>query len=548
MNEVEYLALPKAVKRSLKIGRSRIKKAAMNNFRPVMATNLPLCFTGATPPRPDPSHTPSIVGGITKRFGYQPPKLNRQIARRFRRFTQTWLKHNFIPLTSADIPLFEEWLASTPYSSARKEELARTWDKFVRDGSPTKKFREVKSFIKDETYPEFKYPRIINSRIDAAKCYFGPVVQAVSDRLFSLPEFIKTVPVPDRPAVIRNSLLDAGDSEDYVFTDYTAYEAHFVPELMQITQFELFKHALSTCPELKGWFSVYCQTMAGVNDLTFKHISVSLLATRMSGEMDTSLSNGFANLMLFLFCAKCNGATSVRGFVEGDDGLFRVSPASAAPTKEQFADLGFTIKIEHTRHLSQASFCGQVYDMTDLIVVTDPAEVLARLGWTNKRYVRANSKTLKMLLRAKAFSLVYQYKGCPLLDVLGRRLLELTEDVGIDERIFASMDQWERAKLRAAVAAGLPKPVEPGSNTRQLVQELYGISVEAQLAIEEQFATIDLGLHPMPVDCPKPWVEYYHQYNVGYYNTDPCWLIKDETEYIRRISQFKNCHKFVNSL
>jgi len=548
MTEVEYIALPKAVKRSLKIGRSRASRVVMNNHRPVMATSLPFYFKGATPPRPDPSHTPSVVGGISKRFGYDPPKMNRNYTRRFRRFVSAWLKHNFVPLTDADIPSFEEWLDSTPYSSSRKEELARQWAKFVSSGMPFKSFRCVKSFIKDETYPEFKYPRIINSRIDAAKCYFGPVVKAVSDRLFTMPEFIKTVPVPDRPAVIRNSLLDAGDNEDYVFTDYTAFEAHFTPEVMQMTQFMLFKHALSGCTDKTGWLSVYVSTMSGVNELTFKHLTASLIATRMSGEMDTSLSNGFANLMLFLFVARLNGATSVKGFVEGDDGLFRVSPAYCAPTKEQFADLGFTIKIEHTRHLSQASFCGQVYDMTDLIVVTDPAEVLARLGWTNKKYVMANNKTLMMLLRAKAFSLVYQYNGCPLLDTLGRRLLELTDGYDIEERIYQNMDQWERDKLRAATALSLPPKKEPGVNTRQLVQDLYGVAVEAQLRIEEEFSSIELGVHKMPVDCPEPWVRYYSDFSVGYYNNDPCWLLKPDAPFLEQLLKFKNCHKFVLSL
>lgn len=390
MTEIEYLALPKTVKRDLKIGRSRATRAQYNNHRPVMSTNLPLCFTGATPPRPDPSHTPSVVGGICKRFGYGCPKINSSLKRRFRRFTQTWLKHNFKPLTDADIPNLEEWLESTPYSAARKAELKEVWEKFVADGENTKTFKKVKSFIKDETYPEWKYPRIINSRIDAAKCYFGPIVQAVSDQLFEREEFIKTVPVPERPAVIRDHLLDSSLDEDYVFTDYTAYEAHFVREIMEITQFELFAHALKSTTCRSDWLNTYKQTMGGVNEMTFKHLSAKIMATRMSGEMDTSLSNGFSNLMLFLFMAKIKGATSARGFVEGDDGLFRVSPARCAPTEKDFADLGFTIKIGHTPHLSRASFCGQVYDMTDLIVVTDPKEVIARLGWTNKKYVRAN--------------------------------------------------------------------------------------------------------------------------------------------------------------
>lgn len=548
MTEVGDIPLPARLKKCLKIGKTRVRRIEYNNRRPVLSKSLPLCFKGATLPRPDPSHPPSVVGGAGKRFGYGTPPINRAILRRFRRFVRAWLKHNMNPLTDADIPSFEEWLESTPYGASRKEELRRTWIQFIADGMPKKTFSKVKSFIKDETYGEPKYPRIINSRIDAAKCYFGPVVQAVSDRLFSRPEFIKTVPVPDRPAVIRDLLLDASLDEDYVFTDYTAFEAHFISEVMEATQFELFKYMLSGTTCRKEWLSTYYTTMAGTNELTFKLVTISLLATRMSGEMDTSLSNGFANLMLFLFTAAVRGATSVKGVVEGDDGLFRVSPARCAPTKQDFADLGFTIKIEHTKHLSEASFCGQVYDMTDLIVVTDPKEVICRLGWTNKKYVRANKNTLLQLLRARGYSLVYQYNGCPLLDVLGRRILDLTTGVELSEKIYTNLDQWEREKLRAAVAAGIPPPREVGANTRQLVDKLYGISVPEQEKLEHWFSEIDLGLHDIPFVTPKAWQDYYDSYSLAYYNEDPCWLNRDETLYLGQLAKFKNCSRFVESL
>lgn len=546
MTEVEYLALPKTVKKDLKIGRSRVKSWEMNNFRPILSTNLPFCFRGATPPRPDPSHTPSVVGGVFKRFGYGTPTLNRAVKRRFRRFVSAWLKHNINPLTDADIPSFEEWIAATPYSEGRKSELRRVWAKFCAAGQPVKEFHNVKSFIKDETYPEFKYPRIINSRIDAAKCYFGPRVQAVSDVLFKRSEFIKTVPVPDRPAVIRDTLMDSGFDEDYVFTDYTAFEAHFIPEVMEITQFMLFQHMLKNCADSSDWMHNYKTTMGGMNVLKFKDLSAKILGTRMSGEMDTSLSNGFANLMLFLFVCKTRGAKAV-GFVEGDDGLFKVSPSRCAPTTKDFADLGFTIKIEHTAQLSEASFCGQVYDMTDLIVITDPREVLARLGWTNKKYVHATNDTRMQLLRAKAFSLVYQYNGCPLLSTLGRRLLDLTDNVSISEKVFTNLDQWERSKLRAATTI-LPDEITPGDNTRQLVQKLYGITVVDQLKLEDQFRTIELGTHDMPVECPEPWVRYYDTYHLGHKNTDPCWLNKQERPFLKRLSNFQSGIRFVKSL
>lgn len=557
MNEIPGVALPKSVKRDLKIGRTRTKRVVYNNFRTVMSTNLPLCFRGATPLRPDPSHPPSNVGGICKRFGYGTPKLDRKTKRQFRRFIQLWLKRNMVPLVDSDIPSLEEWLEKTPYSQGRKVELLDVYHKWCEDGMNFELFRMVKSFIKDETYPEWKFPRIINSRVDPAKCYFGPAVQAVSDRMFDVkqeydtkfPWFIKKVPVPDRPMVIRDALLSADSNEDYIFTDYTAFEAHFVKDVMDVTQFELFKYMLKNTAGFREWFDVYKDTMGGTNKMAFKHFSAQIEATRMSGEMDTSLSNGFANLMLFLFVAYSKGATSVKGFVEGDDGLFKVSPASATPTEEDFAKLGFTIKIGHTKKLSEASFCGQVYDMTDLKVVTDPIEVILRLGWTNKKYVMANDKTRMQLLRSRGYSLVYQYQGCPILDVLGRRILELTEGVVIEDRILNNMDQWEREKLRAAMAAKLPEYQQPGQATRDLVARLYGVSIEKQLQLEKEFSSINLGVHDNPFeDVPQSWTDYYEKYSVGYFSQDPCWLVKSETEYLDRLKNLNCCSAFISSL
>lgn len=541
MTEIDPIALPEA-KVDLKIGRSLVRPFEYQNRRVAMSVSLPLSFKGATPPRPDPGHPPTLVGGIVKRFGYKPPKMNREHRRKFRKFVKLWLKRNLQPLTDADVPSFDEWIDKTPYSQSRKDELRRVWGEYSKDPKRYD-FHKVKSFVKDETYEAYKYPRAINSRIDQAKCYFGPMVQAVSDRLFKLEWFIKTVPVSDRPKVIRDAMYSPTFDEDYIYTDYTAFEAHFVQEVMSVTQLELFKFMTSKLADTT-WYDMYAQTMTGENILTFKNVICKIIATRMSGEMDTSLSNGFSNLMLFLYACHVRGATSVSGFVEGDDGLFRVSPAHCAPTQEDFADLGFTIKIGHTKELSEASFCGQVYDMTDLIVVTDVREVLCRMGWTNKRYTRASNKTLMQLLRAKGYSLVYQYNGCPILSRLGRRILHLTQNVVIEQRIIDAMDLWEKSKLLSS----LPEELEPGMATRSLVNKLYNVSIVEQLKIEAWIDTMDLGDHDVPFSVPNDWVDYYQRYRTGKLYDDPCWLLKDERPYLASLKARKCCQKFISSL
>lgn len=550
---MEKIQLPEC-KPDLSIGRTWLKSDDWTTYRVVLSRSLPLCFIGATPPRPDPGHPPSMVFGILKRFGFKPPEVDRRFKREFTKFVKIWLKRNVKPLTPDNIMSFDGWIDQSPYPEARRKELRQLWQEcggVVSSKGRKRVIRMVKSFIKDETYEEYKAPRLINSRVDQAKCLFGPIVQSVSDEIYSNPYFIKKIPVSDRPRVIRDNLvgMDGDESGDYIYTDYTSFEAHFTPEVMRMTQVLLFQHMLKDCSQ-EEWLRIYESAMTGRNKLIFKYLSAAVDGTRMSGEMDTSLSNGFSNLMIFLFICSKKGARceNVRGFVEGDDGLFRVTPASAAPTKQDFEKLGFTIKIGHTNKLSEASFCGQVYDMSDLGVVTDPREVMARLGWTNKKYVECSEKTALQLLRAKGYSLLYQYPGCPILGALGKRILEITMHVVIEGNIIKNLDLWERAKLIQAMQAKSPQ-VNVGQATRHLVAKLYDIPVHRQMELETWISTLTLGFHQLPHECFKnSWEQYYSTYSADHRVQDPAWLNKTEGALLRRLAAYPNCSNFIGSL
>lgn len=532
MNEIS-LPLPE-VKSDLKV---KVVGRLNTEERPVLSVNLPLytspvgCSSEVvTPPRPDYGDLASVVGGIFKRFGYAPPKMSRKHKRGLKLFVRDWCRKNLKKLTNSDILSFDEWLDQAPYSANRKTELRKVWDDC--DRSPQWfRWHKVKSFIKDETYEDYKYPRCINSRVDSAKCFWGPYVQAVADRVFSNPWFIKNVPVCDRPEAIKNRLYSPG--AEYCFTDYTAYESHFTPEVMSSIQRELFKYMFKDTSHFNNVMRFENEILEGTNICVFKGITVSVKGVRMSGEMDTSLSNGFSNLMLFLYACRLKGVKEgqVVGFVEGDDGLFRVN--GPLPTEKDFSDLGFTIKIGTTRNLSEASFCGQVYSMEELVVVTDVKEALCRFGWTNKRYTRSNIKTRMQLLRAKGYSFVYQYNGCPVLSTLGRRILELTHGFEVGDRIINSMDLFEKEKLKKAMES-LPEEKIPGPETRYLVEKLYKIDVRTQLIWEDVIRRCTLGRLELPdLEVPKSWVTYGRSYSVFNCQTNPDWLRKDDSAYVR---------------
>lgn len=534
MSQVRKLKLPNPVKDSFRVTGLRPQ---LQRYQPISA-RLPISYEYATPPRPDQGHLASALAGVAKRGATKTPTMSRKLKREFSRYVDLWLRRNFKPLSEDKLLSFDEWLAGTSYSEARKVELARVWTEC--GGRPTKRaLQVVKCFIKDETYPEYKFPRGIYSRCDAAKCLFGPVVQSVSDVLFSMPWFIKKHPVKDRPMVIYDKLYKPGSK--YIYTDYTSFEAHFSASLMGVCENRLYTHAVSRLgQDVRNTVKLMHSVKGGINRMTFKTFSCKQEAGRMSGEMDTSCSNGFTNLMLYLFASFKAGCkeSKIVGFVEGDDGLFRND--GPFPTEELFRELGMTIKIGLTDKLERASFCGQVYDIEDKTVVTDIAEQVCRIGWTNKQYVRAKPKVLRELLRAKGYSLAYQFGGCPILGRLGAKILELTEKDTIRQSIIDKMDFWNKEKLLEAFKYG-SQITTPGLSTRQLVEELYNITIDEQLEIENKIDNMtNLGYLPFKFShVPSDWTHYYELYNASDHDEVPVWIPTNERRLIKDLGKSK---------
>jgi len=350
-----------------------------------------------------------------------------------------------------------------------------------------------------------------------------------------------------------------------MFTDYTAYEAHFTTVIMKACEYQLYKYMCSNLemwPLLKNFLT---EVLQGVNTLMFKYVTVRVVATRMSGEMNTSQDNGFSNLMILMFLLDINARDKhlvaedqpaprnlyqFDCFVEGDDGLVWCSHPDIYPTKEQYAELGFTIKIGITDKLNEASFCGCVYDVEEGIIVTDIKEVLCRIGWTNKKYVLAKKNTCLQLLRARSFSLCYQYNGCPVLSALGRKLLELTEDVKVTQKCIDQMAWWDRMKYLEAVSQ-LPAQRFPSPDTRELVERLFNVPIHLQVKWEQQFEAMT-ELRPVDLiglDVDDTWTDYYARYSHSCYDTNPLWLLRDEKKYLQRLVEAApQASVFVDSL
>ncbi len=472
-------------------------------------------------PTGDVTDTRSLEAGVRNRFARRPPTPNRELLRKLSKYVRRWLKRNMVPLSSYSDTTVETWLQGTSYPAWKKQELRETWRKVCDAGGirANPKWLKVKSFGKRESYTDWKHLRGINARPDEAKCAFGPIFHLIEKALFSRPEFIKKIPIAERPRYIRDRLLRTGSK--YVATDYSSFEALFTREIMEAVEFQLYDYMTSKLPEHEEFMSLVRDVLGGLNICQYKNFIVEIFATRMSGEMCTSLGNGFSNLMFMEFMCEQVGCRNVVGVVEGDDGLF--SMIGEPPTKEDFAQLGLIIKAEYHTNLSEASFCGLVFDPEDLVNVTDVRKVLAGFGWTDwQAYGQARQSKLDHLMRVKALSLVHQYPGCPILQSFARAVLRNTFHMG---RLSSSIaiarknaGWWEREKLDEMALhaeSWMAKVRPPPMNTRMLVERLYGLTVEVQIELERQFDGWT-SLHSFDlcdlVSVPTQWLDYAAQY------------------------------------
>lgn len=467
-------------------------------------------INGACDPHVDAGHASTAMEGAKKRLGIKIPGMTRFHRRRFRRFVYTWCKLNLSPLDANTDFSLENWLQNTNYPEWRKNQLRRA-NASINDPH-LKRYKLVKSFIKDETYPDYKHARTINSRSDEFKTLVGPYVKQAEKILFNTKWFIKYIPMDYRPS----ALLERLESKyKYInSTDFTSFEAHFV-ELLEDTEFIFYEHMFQNIPDREYILKLLKEGLLTHNVLAFKSFMIEIYRRRMSGEMSTSSGNGFANLMLILYIVNKIMKEKTDPFCEGDDGIFGTN--TRCPSAQWlYNNLGIVLKLEICENVADASFCGNVFDPTDKLVVTDPIAAMTTFGWTTNKYISASLKRHKELLRSKSLSMLYQYRGNPILSELAQYGLRVT--TGVRART-GEMNEYMREEMKMMLEnmkeKGLPI-VEVPLNTRMLVQSKFGILICDQMAIEDYLRNKnDLS----PISCPqlsqyltKPSQHYYHNY------------------------------------
>lgn len=476
---------------------------------------------GAALPVPDISHSPSQIEGCVKRIGVQMPPINRARMRRFKRFV-----HKFLELHFSDCRFhndenfeFDEYIEATNYSRKRKENLKDTHSKHFNENG---KARNCKGFTKDENYPEYKHFRGIMSRSDDYKTRVGPFFQKFDKILFSKKQYIKKIPVTERPAWLTDKFKHA---RDIFNTDFTSFEATFGREMMKIERM-VYSWFLKYNYKHDEIMQLFDFGINNTNTIRYRDFTIKIDRRRMSGEMNTSGGNGLMNLMMTYFILYETGnSLDLQTAFEGDDGQVEVD--KCMPSPQLYSDLGAKIKIEIPSSPSEASFCGLVYDVDALDNVTDPIDSLMSFGYTTAQYIGACDKKLKALLRSKSLSMLYEYPACPILKSLSLYGLRMTNDIddkymkNVIEKMRLSVyyrDQWIECINNINTQNMINKPIH--NNSRYLVQKKFNIPILVQLEIEKY---LDNLTQIQPLDLPQiltlvhpDTIKYYSDYGTTY--------------------------------
>lgn len=441
--------------------------------------------------------------GIQKRCAHE-QNWNADIRQEFYTFVRNKVIRK-LPILEAGLDfqeLQEEWLMNNKYTLKRKQKMRDLAAALLSNEKDIKKIYHCKSFIKKEFYSELKEPRIINSRCDEFKSLIGPFTHQI-EKLVMTEHFIKHK-LPSEVAAKMNEM--AKNFPMLYETDYSSFEGSFDRELMNKVELAMIQHVLHNYPRI---VSIINKAYNQYNYLRYKvcennFASCKFEGSRMSGDMWTSLCNGFTNMCLVKFFAEKAmedvGYFDYDFIVEGDDGFI----ATSYPLRfDLAAELGFKLKCECKHDINDLSFCG-ICEYNGLLV-PDIHTIMNKYGYIHTtnivRGIKAHNTSRKQykrtrdIIHSKALSLLAQSAGIPVLQAVAQQQLKLG-----GKFVPKYVDWWESEVYNFKDLTQMKaKPISDGM--RKFVAIRFGITVEHQKQIEKELSEshllcYDIDLRP----------------------------------------------------
>lgn len=379
--------------------------------------------------------------------------------------------------------LLENWLAKSNYNTRRKNKL-RELNKIMQTSF---RYNErnfyCRSFIKAEFYPEVKEARIINSRTDYFKSYVGGIISVIQE-LVMKEHFVKHL-TPDQIAAKLDEV-----SRDYSFvyeTDYSSFEGSFSKEFMLNVEYALFEHMLINYPNYQEYlFLCYSHD----NVINFKNIlTARFQGSRMSGDMWTSLANGFTNYCLVEWYMHKqmlrSGPFKYDFLVEGDDG-FIATGVELNQIQDDARLLGFSLKCEKHKSKNDLSFCG-ICEYEGRLV-PDINRYLSHYGLCCDQTIvkcfsstsKRSKKHLRDWIHSKALSLLAVSKGIPVLQAVAQQQLRL------GGRFNPKYVDWWESQFYDFHNLNQMKAEPISDGMRKFVETRFNIPIQIQLRIESE--------------------------------------------------------------
>lgn len=329
--------------------------------------------------------------------------------KRLRNFVRKWIFFHLPKI--CELNDLEGWLATRQnYSESRKDQirLAHMRVTTASEAYLRKRYSKVVAHVKVEEYDDWKPPRGIYARVDEFKSLYGPWVHMMEDVVFDKElthNFCKHRSYSEVPQHVQEWL---GGYKYHYVSDYSRFEACVTPTVMKLVENELYKYF--------GVPHVFYDIISGVNRISMKrrkceitNVKATVIGKRMSGEMNTSLSNGFTNLMLLKFAIQEEGLEG-DAVVEGDDGIIGTN----GPFEAKFIKKGpIALKMEAVRDLGRAGFLQGYWTQAGDRMLSP--KMLLKSEWTFTNRFINNEKVKQALYAAKVMSFHYCAPRCPIV-------------------------------------------------------------------------------------------------------------------------------------
>lgn len=433
--------------------------------------------------------------GVCKRvapgYSYEP-----QLLTDFSDFVSKFLDEHINPLEHGldGLALREVWLTNSKYTKNRRDLMRRLYDDYYSNKIDPKRIYINKSFIKREFYDDIKEPRIINSRSDTFKAIMGGWIHAV-ESLIMKEHYIKH----KTPEVVARIMDNMNNAHQYVYeTDYSSFEGSFHPAIQDACEVKLWKHVFRNYPHVLDILLKSYTT----NVIVYKRKTKAVFkGSRMSGDLWTSLANGFTNQMLIEFMIhetqRQKGFFHIDYLVEGDDGFI----CTDMPLNFDIPNrLGFKLKCEQKTDKNDVSFCGICEFQGKLI--PDIRRILNKYGYIHGRNLvnalssnsKRSQKRIRDMIHSKALSLLAQSKGIPILQSIAQQQLRLGGHFNPKY-----VDWWENEFYDFSHVDALH--AEPISDeVRRFVAKRFNIPIDVQLDIEQFLENYSENCYDIDID------------------------------------------------